>query len=141
MCHFTREQWYHLRDFNVKTVEDVQQALPRIMDEAIHNFKSYYEFTFTFGLDVDKGERTLPIDTAMALWQLVFSDPRKQSPHLQSWLRFLEEHKVKGISKDTWDLYLVFTESIAPDCSNYDAMEAWPSLLDEYVESMNQQSS
>ncbi|EGD76752.1 Dcun1d3 protein [Salpingoeca rosetta] len=134
MCHFTRDQWAALRDFGVKSVADMKRALPKIMDEAIADFKSYYEFTYTFGLDVDRGERTLPAETAIALWRLVFSDPRKQSVHLDSWLAFLEEKKVKGISKDTWDLYLVFTETIDKDCTNYDAMEAWPSLLDEYVE-------
>lgn len=136
MCHFTRQQWAELKNYNVKSVDDIKRTLPLIMRDAISNFESYYKFAFSFGLDLEKGERTLPVDIAVALWKLVFCNPEKQSIHLENWLNFLSEHKIKGISKDTWDLYLVFTQTIDSECNNYDPMEAWPSLLDEFVEDL-----
>lgn len=134
MCHFTRQQWASLAAYGVKTVADLKAALASIMRDALRNFKSYYTFAFSFGLDLDRGERVLPAETAIALWQLVFSDPSTPSVHLDSWIEFLREKKTKGVSRDTWDLYLVFTQTIDKDCSNYDFMDAWPSLLDEFVQ-------
>ena len=133
MCRFTRAQFLSLARYNVKTIEDVRKLLPTFMAEAQKSFDSYYGFTYAFGLDKDKGERVLPAAVALPLWQLVFSG-ETTSPHLDKWLDFLQRKKTRGITRDTWDLYLLFTRTIAADYSNYDEMEAWPSLLDEFVE-------
>jgi hypothetical protein len=136
MCYFTRAQWRRLAGYHVKTVADLKRLLPTLMQEALANFKDFYSFGFRFGLDAEKGERVLPIDIAVGLWQLLFSDPGRRSAHLAAWLAFLQERKTRGITKDTWDLFLVFTDTVAPDCSNYSEEEAWPSLLDDFVASV-----
>ena len=74
---------------------------------------------------------------AMSLWQLVFS-PR-EPPILSKWLNFLQSHSdtVRGISRDTWNMFLNFSETVGNDLSVYDEDEAWPSLFDDFVEYEN----
>lgn len=98
------------------------------------NFKDLYRFTFQFGLDAEEGQRSLQRDIAIALWRLVFT---QDSPAiLERWLDFLAENPsgVRGISRDTWNMFLNFTQAIGPDLSNYSEDEAWPSLFDTFVE-------
>merc|ERR1712079_494137 len=48
---------------------------------------------------------------------------------------------VKGITEDTWDLFLPFALSVRSDLSGYDENEAWPSLFDDFVEHENDQAN
>lgn len=98
------------------------------------NFKDLYRFTFQFGLDAEEGQRSLQRDIAIALWRLVFTQDTPAI--LEHWLDFLVENPsgVRGISRDTWNMFLNFTQTIGPDLSNYSEDEAWPSLFDTFVE-------
>lgn len=98
------------------------------------NFKDLYRFTFQFGLDADEGQRSLQREIAIALWRLVFTQNKPEI--LEQWLDFLAENPsgIRGISRDTWNMFLNFTQAIGPDLSNYSEDEAWPSLFDTFVE-------
>lgn len=98
------------------------------------NFKDLYRFTFQFGLDAEEGQRSLQRDIAIALWRLVFT--QDMPAILEHWLEFLAENpsSIRGISRDTWNMFLNFTQAIGPDLSNYSEDEAWPSLFDTFVE-------
>jgi len=47
--------------------------------------------------------------------------------------------KVRGIPRDTWNMFLNFTIAVGSDLSQYDDTEAWPSLFDDFVEFENDQ--
>lgn len=98
------------------------------------NFKDLYRFTFQFGLDAEEGQRSLQREIAIALWRLVFT--QDMPAILERWLDFLGENPsgIRGISRDTWNMFLNFTQVIGPDLSNYSEDEAWPSLFDTFVE-------
>jgi hypothetical protein len=130
-------QFRRLRPHGIKNPADLKKKMPALCDEALRtpeSFRRLYEFTFQFGLDKDKGEKVLPLDVAMPLWELVFSQPGHTSPHLERWLAFLRKSKVRGINRDCWREFLNFTRTIKPDLSDYDPLMAWPTLLDEFVE-------
>jgi DCN1-like protein 3 len=75
---------------------------------------------------------------AVSLWQLVFS--QEEPALLKKWLHFLEKHpQVRGIPRDTWNMFLNFTIAVGSDLSQYDDTEAWPSLFDDFVEFENDQ--
>ncbi|KAL0009448.1 hypothetical protein SO802_010950 [Lithocarpus litseifolius] len=44
----------------------------------------------------------------------------------------------KAISRDTWSQLLEFARSVDPALTNYDADGAWPYLIDEFVEYLNE---
>ena len=48
---------------------------------------------------------------------------------------------VRGISRDTWNMFLNFTETVSNDLSVYDEDEAWPSLFDDFVEHENDKAN
>lgn len=139
MCRFTREEFMNgcqkLRSHDAKSLKE---RFPELSAEAKNerNFKDLYNFTFSFGLDQSSGQRSLPLDMAIPLWDLAFS--QKRPDILNQWFNFLKTNNIKGISRDTWNMFLPFVETILPDLSNYDDSEAWPSLFDDFVESEQQ---
>lgn len=141
MCQFTRQEFVTgLKSMKVDSIRGIQARLPEIVQELTVNsdlFKDLYRFTFRFGLDVVSGQRILPADMAIVLWRLVFTI--REPPLLSRWLKFLECHDVRGIPRDTWNMFLNFAESIGDDLGAYDDAEAWPSLFDDFVEYENDQ--
>lgn len=134
MCRFTREEFINgCRNMKAYDAKSLQNRFPELLEDARgKNFKDLYQFTFSFGLDHSTGQRSLPIDMAIPLWELVFT--QEHPVILERWFAFLREGDVRGISRDTWNMFLPFCHSVAPDLSNYDESEAWPSLFDDFVE-------
>lgn len=48
-----------------------------------------------------KGQKCLQLDTALAMWQLLFSDERRWQ-YIDDWSEFLTAHHNRAISRDTW---------------------------------------
>lgn len=124
------------RAIRADSIDGICARFPSLLTEARQEdkFKDLYRFTFQFGLDSEEGQRSLHREIAIALWKLVFT--QNNPPVLDQWLHFLTENPsgVKGISRDTWNMFLNFTQVIGPDLSNYSEDEAWPSLFDTFVE-------
>lgn len=124
------------RAIQADSLQGICLRFPVLMEESRgeESFKDLYRFTFQFGLDADEGQRSLQRSIAIALWRLVFT--LDTPPVLERWLHFLSENPfgVRGISRDTWNMFLNFTQSIGQDLSNYSEDEAWPSLFDSFVE-------
>lgn len=136
MCRFTREEFINgCQKMQAHNAKSLRERFPDLLAEAKSqkNFKDLYNFTFSFGLDHSTGQRSLPIDMALPLWDLVFTQNRPEI--LDRWFEFLKNSGVRGIPRDTWNMFLPFVEAIYPDLSNYDESEAWPSLFDDFVES------
>lgn len=144
MCRFTRQEFVTgLKKIRADNVKTLQARLPELVSEVESSddaFKNLYRFTFKFGLDSPSGQRILPIDVAMILWKLVFTV--REPPILDRWLNFLKKHEqYRGIPKDTWNMFLNFSETVGNDLSSYDDNEAWPSLFDDFVEYENDQAN
>ncbi|XP_029978134.1 DCN1-like protein 3 [Sphaeramia orbicularis] len=137
MCKFTRKEFVEgCKAIQADSLEGICSRFPCMLLEAQgeENFKDLYRFTFQFGLDAEEGQRSLQRDIAIALWRLVFT--QDMPAILERWLDFLAENPsgIRGISRDTWNMFLNFTQAIGPDLSNYSEDEAWPSLFDTFVE-------
>lgn len=136
MCRFTRKEFVEgFKALKSDSIKSLRNKFPELEEEVVKDvekFKDLYRFTFKFGLDIDEGQRALPTNIAVPLWKLVFSkSPPKVS---EKWYAYLDDRQVRGISRDTWFMFLNFTETIESDFSNYDDSEAWPSLFDDFVE-------
>lgn len=136
MCCFTKAEFIQgLQQMNASSIPEIKLRLQQTIDKLAADselFKQLYRFTFRFGLET--GHRILSLDMAIILWRLVFTI---HSPDiLERWLNFLDQNPtIRGIPKDTWNMFLNFAESC--DITQYDADEAWPSLFDDFVEYEN----
>nr|CAD7401043.1 unnamed protein product [Timema cristinae]CAD7429539.1 unnamed protein product [Timema monikensis] len=144
MCRFTRPEFVNgCRALRADSTKAIQARLPEVVAEVAKNpdmFKDLYRFTFRFGLDSESGQRILPSEMAVCLWRLVFSV--REPAILSRWLFFLDSHPhVRGIPRDTWNMFLNFSEVVGEDLSSYDDTEAWPSLFDDFVEFENDQAN
>mmetsp|Transcript_5125 Transcript_5125/g.15623 ORF Transcript_5125/g.15623 Transcript_5125/m.15623 type:complete len:257 (-) Transcript_5125:700-1470(-) len=134
MCVFTRDEW--IRGFSAvgaDTIDKMKAAFPALraqLDEPTA-FRDFYGFCFGFAKDPGFGVRTLPMDVASQMWQLILGQRFK---YLDAWLEFCEVKQVKAVTKDVWDMLFTFSTSINDDMSNFDEDGAWPVLLDEFVE-------
>ncbi|CAG7730409.1 unnamed protein product [Allacma fusca] len=142
MCRFTRVEFYRgMRALKTDSIQGVRAVLAAIAHDVQNDstqFKDLYRFAFKFGLDSDLGQRILPIDMAISLWRVVFW--AREPPVLERWFNFLEAHPlIRGIPRDTWNMFLNFVETVGTDLSSYDDTEAWPSLFDDFVEYENDQ--
>lgn len=140
MCRFTREEFYRgMRELKTDNVKGIQARLPDCVAEVLSDpimFKDLYRFAFRFGLDTELGQRILPVEMANSLWRVVFS--QREPALLNRWIHFLEAHPhIRGIPRDTWNMFLNFVETVDNDLSTYDDTEAWPSLFDDFVEYEN----
>lgn len=143
MCKFTRQEFVSgCKAIKADSIKAMQNRFPELLQEVQdpEKFKELYRFTFKFGLDSEVGQRILPSDMAIGLWKLVFS--QREPSILDRWLDFLEKHSnVRGIPRDTWNMFLNFCEAVGDDLSSYDDTEAWPSLFDDFVENENDQTN
>ncbi|GFU17174.1 DCN1-like protein 4 [Nephila pilipes] len=131
MGFFTKSEWLRgLRDLECDSLEKIRnkiEYLRSLLNEPVV-FKNIYRYAYDFARDKD--QRSMDIDTAKAMLQLLLG--RLWSMY-SLFHQFLES-KYKVINKDQWCNVLEFSRTIKPDLSNYDEDGAWPVLLDEFVE-------
>ncbi|KAL0952666.1 hypothetical protein HGRIS_006909 [Hohenbuehelia grisea] len=119
-------------------------------------FQKVYNHTFDFARS--EGQRSLAIDTAQAFWSLLLphglqggalshirsrdndndetmvDEEGWKTEYTQWWFEFLAEKGGKGVSKDTWVMFLEFVRTIDSKFEMYDMEAAWPSTIDDFVE-------
>jgi len=133
MCEFSRQEFFlGLQTLGVDSIEKFKERIPYLRSELKdeQKFRDIYNFAFTWAKE--KGQKSLALDTAIGMWQLLFAE--KQWPLVDQWCQFLQARHNKAISKDTWSQLLEFAKMVDPSLSNYDAEGAWPYLIDEFVE-------
>lgn len=150
MCRFSRAEFVSgLRALKTDSLKGLAARLPEIVTEVLEDpgqFKDLYRFTFRFGLEA--GQKVLPVEMAVSLWELVFraeeadrGTERDAHRLLSRWICFLRSHpgQIRGIPRDTWNMFLNLQEAVGWGCdlSSYDDNEAWPSLFDDFVEFEN----
>ncbi|PAA56034.1 hypothetical protein BOX15_Mlig007562g1, partial [Macrostomum lignano] len=103
----------------------------RALAQDVGQLRDLHAFTFDFARE-SRDSKVLPVETAIPYWNLLLNGgPFGQL--LESWFRFLREAKVRGVSRDTWNLFFDFVSN--PDnLADYDPNGAWPSLIDDFVD-------
>ncbi|XP_052158295.1 uncharacterized protein LOC127776012 [Oryza glaberrima] len=133
MCEFTRQEFIGgLQSIGVDSIEKLREKLPSLRAEIKddHKFREIYNFAFAWARE--KGQKSLGLETALGMWQLLFAE--RHWPLIDHWCQFLQVRHNKAISRDTWSQLLEFVKTIDPQLSNYDEEGAWPYLIDEFVE-------
>ncbi|KAI9476591.1 MAG: Cullin binding-domain-containing protein [Benjaminiella poitrasii] len=120
------------------SIEKLADSLNTTLKEQFQTeegFRKIYNYAFLLGRQT--GQKSLSLEAAIELWRLLLSSHKFSL--LEEWIRFLEEKHGKAISRDTWYLFLDFASQENLDIQNYDSEGAWPILIDEFVEYMQQQ--
>ncbi|KAF2070063.1 hypothetical protein CYY_008620 [Polysphondylium violaceum] len=99
-------------------------------------FSELYKFSFAFASEVDS-KKSIDIQAASSMLQLILPD----GPHTVNFVEFLRtQQQYKSINRDQWLCFLEFSKTVKSDLSNYDESEAWPLLIDEFVEHVKESS-
>ncbi|KAL0900279.1 hypothetical protein Bca101_084240 [Brassica carinata] len=136
-CEFSKEEFVGgLQALGVDSIGKLQEKLSFMRSELKDEQKFHDIYNFAFGWAKEKGQKSLALDTAIGMWQLLFAE--REWPLVNHWCDFLQDRHNKAISKDTWAQLLEFArfmmQTVDPALSNYDAEGAWPYLIDEFVE-------
>jgi len=132
MGYFTKKEWLKgLSELQCDSIVKLRSKIDSLRSQLFDplTFKNVYRFAFDFSKDKD--QRSMDIETARAMLNLLLG---KQWPMFPYFDQFIEQSKYKVINKDQWCNVLEFSRSVSPDLSNYDEDGAWPVLLDEFVD-------
>jgi len=159
ICVWTRPGWIQgWKNIGCDTIDGMRAALDemrkRLSSDAKY-FQTVYNYTFNFAKS-EPNQRSLPLDTALAYWHLLISHASKGSAltgktdgedvdmtgggggwedrYTQWWFDYLAKKGVKGVSRDTWVMFLEFIRATDSKFENYDMEAAWPSTIDDFVE-------
>ncbi|GKV03356.1 hypothetical protein SLE2022_035790 [Rubroshorea leprosula] len=141
--YFTQDEWRTgLKALGANTLSKLKKALPDLEKEVRTppNFEDFYSYAFRYCLTEDK-QKNVDIESVCELLNLVLGSPfRPQVDLLIEYLKFQSDYKV--INLDQWLNFLRFCNEISfPDLKNYDSTEAWPLILDNFVEWMKKKHS
>ncbi|GER46996.1 defective in cullin neddylation protein [Striga asiatica] len=112
--YFTQDEWRRgLKALRVDNINKLKKSLPELKKEALKsvNFEDFYLFAFRYCLTEEK-QKCLDIESTCILIDLV--------------LGFQYPAQV--------DSFIQFLKISFPDLRNYDTCEAWPLLLDNFVD-------
>jgi len=127
-----------LTALGVDSLADFQSKLPDLIEE-IDDFDEFKElYKFTFGWACPPSQKSVKKDTAIALWRLLLGN---QFQYLDQWCEYVETVKKQVISRDEWQLLLEFASVTKDSLSGYDENEAWPVIIDDFVETLRNKSN
>ena len=130
-CEFTLEEFLSgMLGLGCDSIDKLRTRCSSLEDEIQdpRNFKRLYRFTFDYAKS--PGQTGLDQETAIAYWNILLADRFK---FFDLWCKFLQQNPQKSISNDKWNMFLEFCNMINDDMSNYDATDAWPVLIDDFV--------
>jgi len=100
-------------------------------------------YKYTFQIARSGNQKAIPLEMALAYWQLLFSSASSPTrwktdanPWLDWWTEFLESKWKKSVNKDMWTETLKFAQQCLEDesLSFWNEEASWPSVVDEFVE-------
>eukprot|EP00914_Ancora_sagittata_P008651 GHVO01016790.1.p1 GENE.GHVO01016790.1~~GHVO01016790.1.p1 ORF type:complete len:180 (+),score=28.10 GHVO01016790.1:54-542(+) len=118
----------------VTGLNDLKSAIPRLRSDLKDESLKKNIYTFTFAVNLDKGEKHLAVELCVEYWRMLLGD----CPFLNEMVTYIAS-KRPVISRDLWMMVYDFTATIEPDFSNFDPEGAWPVVLDEFVEHMQKE--
>jgi DCN1-like protein 4/5 len=131
--YFSLEEWRKgMKVMRVDSLDKLKKALPSLQQEVAsqYNFKEFYTFSFQYCW-TEPRQKTLDIETACQMLEIVLGN----RPHVARFVQFLQEQtEYRAMNLDQWTGFLRFCDEVRPDLTNYDESQAWPLLLDNFVE-------
>jgi len=154
------EGWKRLQCDSIPKIKAQLAQLNSKLSNDTEYFQAVYNYTFDFAKG--EGQRSIPIETAIAFWGLLLPagqrgqalrhmdmttdastgdvtyQPSKEpgwKPESNAlWFEYLNEKGGKGVSKDTWLMFFDFQRTIDAKFQKHDLDAAWPSAIDDFAE-------
>jgi len=108
MGEFSREEFCRGCDaLNITSLHTFTARLPMLRGrfDSPESFEAIYNFTFSWACP--RGKKFLDQDSAIAMWQLLWTG-RQSWTFAEQWYQFLEDSHGRPINADTWKLLLQF---------------------------------
>ncbi|KAI4344249.1 hypothetical protein L6164_011496 [Bauhinia variegata] len=134
--YFSKDEWRSgLKSLGADTLTKLRKAIAGLEKEVImpESFENFYSYAFRYCLTEEK-QRSMDIETVCELMKVVL---RSQFPtQVDLLIEYLKIQKdYKALTKDQWiNFYRFFKEVSFHDLGNYDSSQAWPVILDSFVE-------
>ncbi|CAL5375697.1 unnamed protein product [Camellia sinensis] len=133
--YFTQDEWQRgLKALTVETVNKLKNTHSwNYRMRMPQNFADFYSFAFQYCLTA------IDVECICELLDIVMgSQFPSQVALFTKYLKIQNDYKV--IYMDQWTSFLQFCSQISfPDLKNYDTTEAWPLILDDFVEWMREE--
>ncbi|GAA6001043.1 hypothetical protein JCM10207_007386 [Rhodosporidiobolus poonsookiae] len=95
------------------------------------DFGAFYRFLFAFLKN--EGAKSLPSDMAVAVLSVVLK-PKFELAEAFVEFAVAQGDKFKAMSNDAWTQLFDFCQQVQPDLTGWSEMDAWPSIIDSFVE-------
>ncbi|GAA5845285.1 hypothetical protein JCM11251_006388 [Rhodosporidiobolus azoricus] len=121
-----------------KSLLAAEKALYSSSPTSPSEFRAFYSFVFPFLKN--EGAKTLPPEMAVAVLGVVLA------PRFELGKKFVEfataqGDKFKAMSLDAWTQLFDFCEQVQPDLNGWSEDDAWPSIIDHFVEWKKEQDA
>ncbi|KDO33794.1 hypothetical protein SPRG_01673 [Saprolegnia parasitica CBS 223.65] len=132
MGEFSKDEFVSgLKALGCHAIDDLKAKMPELATKLSTDTAFFAQvYAFTYGFAKEKDQKSLGVETALALWELLLP---KRFALLPQWLAYVTAHHKNAVSKDVWTQTLEFSLHVKPDLSNYDENSAWPVLIDDFV--------
>lgn len=134
MLVYTKEEFMRgMENMGTESVDALRNKLDELRSslQDPDTMRAVYNFTHKWACPA--GQKSMPVETAIALWNLLFAD--KDFKLLDEWCAYIEANRKHSISRDEWQLLLDFFRSVDENLQGYDAeTSAWPVVIDDFVE-------
>jgi len=134
LWEFSRTEWlicWALNNcFNIEDMKTKVDLWRNNIRDNSGEFKSFYYFVFTY-LKAEQAT-AIPTEEALLAWGMVGLPPRWTYWGL--WTSYLEDNSIKSINKDTWNMVFRFIDVVKNDINNYDSLDCWPGVIDDFAE-------
>ncbi|KAL9262652.1 DCN1-like protein [Drosera capensis] len=89
MCEYSKQEFISgLQSLGIDSLEKFRDRIPYMRNELKDELKFREIYNFAFAWAKEKGQKSLALDTAIGMWQLLF-DERKW-PLIEHWCQFLQ---------------------------------------------------
>jgi len=120
-------------------VAEVRAALPALRASLAWGRPEFSELysAFTYKWGCEAGQKVMKKETAVGLWRLLI--PEAAFPELPQWLAFVSDVSAgKAVSRDVWASFPRWIAAVHESGGlahfKLDEADAWPVLIDEFVE-------
>ncbi|SCU86347.1 LANO_0C07690g1_1 [Lachancea nothofagi CBS 11611] len=145
----SRDQFVHnWHDQMCNDLADIKDKLQE-QESKLRTDSEYFEtiYNYTYGLILESDHKQLTVEVAAEYWKLFFDDSKgyryavqPSNQLIELWSAYLLDQDVLRISRDAWRMFFKFVRkypTIQAVKDNYNELDAWPLLIDEFYEHLD----